>query len=79
MTVTSSRQMKSNIPVLASREKGRIDMSEVTYRRLDRVLRSLGFTCRTVTLEAPALVYRHKETGALLALPEFTAQLQKAS
>ena len=46
-------------------------MSEVTYSRLGRVLRSLGFSCRTVTLESPALVYRHEGTGAMLAFPVF--------
>lgn len=43
-------------------------MPEVTYGRLDQVLRSLGFSVRT--LAGPkAKVYEHKESGALIALP----------
>jgi hypothetical protein len=43
-------------------------MSDVTYARLDEVLRSLGFSAR-VTAEPKAKVYEHKETGALVAFP----------
>lgn len=45
-------------------------MSEVTYGRLDKVLRSLGFTCRTANLRTKALVYEHPQTGAMIILPE---------
>ncbi len=45
-------------------------MVEVTYGRLDEVLRSLGFTVR-LTKEPKAQLYEHKETGALLAFPIF--------
>jgi hypothetical protein len=43
-------------------------MSEVTYGRLDEVLRSLDFSVR-VTVDPKAKVYEHKKTGALVALP----------
>ena len=45
--------------------------TDVTYGQLDKVLRSLGFSCRLVTLEPPARVYEHKQTGARLMLPPF--------
>ena len=44
-------------------------MLEVTYRRLDEVLRSLGFSFHGV--EQQNRVYHHKETGALVVFPEF--------
>ncbi len=44
-------------------------MIKVTYGQLDKVLRALGFSCRTVTLETKALVYEHQETGAMITLP----------
>lgn len=44
----------------------------VTYGQLDRVLRSLGFTCREIKGEPPALRYEHKESGALISLPPFS-------
>lgn len=44
-------------------------MSEMTYGRIDELLRSLGFSVR-VTADPPAKVYEH-ETGALIALPVF--------
>jgi hypothetical protein len=44
--------------------------STVTYRQLDKVLRSLGFSCRLVTDEPPPTrVYEHPKTGALIMLP----------
>jgi hypothetical protein len=44
--------------------------SKVTYGQLDRVLRSLGFSCRVVTDDPPPTrVYQHKETGAMIMLP----------
>jgi hypothetical protein len=45
--------------------------TDVTYGQLDRALRSLDFSCRTVTLNVPARVYEHKESGALFTLPPF--------
>jgi hypothetical protein len=44
-------------------------MTEVTYGQLDKVLRALGFSCRTVTLQTEAQVYEHQETGAVIILP----------
>jgi hypothetical protein len=45
--------------------------TDVTYGQLDSVLRSFGFSCRTVTLNVPARVYEHKESGSLFTLPPF--------
>ena len=45
--------------------------SEVTYGQLDKVLRSLGFSCRVVQKEPVTRVYEHKKTGALLMMPPF--------
>lgn len=44
-------------------------MNEVTYGRLDKVLRVLGFSCRITTLRTKARVYEHSETGAMIVLP----------
>jgi hypothetical protein len=43
--------------------------TEVTYGQLDKVLRSLGFTCREVQKDPPARRYEHKESGALVTIP----------
>ena len=45
--------------------------TDVTYGQLDKVLRSLGFSCRLAKGEPPARVYEHKETGASFMLPLF--------
>jgi hypothetical protein len=45
--------------------------TDVTYGQLDRVLRSLGFSCRLATLNTPAHVYEDKESGARIILPPF--------
>jgi hypothetical protein len=45
--------------------------TDVTYGQLDKVLRSLGFSCRLATLETPARVYEDKESGARIILPPF--------
>jgi hypothetical protein len=45
--------------------------TDVTYGQLDRVLRSLGFSCRLVTKDPPARRYEHKQAGALITLPPF--------
>lgn len=42
---------------------------EITYGQLDRVLKSLGFTCRLLTDEPPANYYEHKSSGAYLLVP----------
>lgn len=45
--------------------------SEVTYGQLDRVLRSLGFSCRPSRKEPPGRIYQHPEVGATIALPAY--------
>jgi hypothetical protein len=45
--------------------------SKATYSQLDKVLRSLGFTCRLITDDPPARVYEHHEAGATIMLPAF--------
>ena len=44
-------------------------MNKVTYRTLDTVLRSLGFTCRVLRQEPAARWYEHSATGAVVSLP----------
>ena len=44
-------------------------MNEVTYGAVDKVLQSLGFTCRVLRQEPPARWYEHRETGAIVTLP----------
>lgn len=44
-------------------------MSEITYGRLDEVLRSLGFSSQIV--DGKSRLYSDKTTGALIALPVF--------
>jgi hypothetical protein len=46
-------------------------VAEVTYGRLDEVLRSLGFAVQSA--EDNAQVYRHEGTGALIVLPTLVA------
>jgi hypothetical protein len=45
--------------------------SDVTYGQLDKVLRSLRFTCRLSTEEPPARVYEHKQSGARFMFPPY--------
>ena len=45
--------------------------TEITYGQLDKVLRSLGFTCRPGSNDPPGRVYEHKSTGAIIMLPTF--------
>ncbi len=45
--------------------------TDVTYGQLDKVLRSLGFSCRLVKGKPPARHYEHKETGAFISVPPF--------
>ncbi len=42
--------------------------TEVTYGQLDKVLRSLGFSCWLSKTDPPARVYEH-ESGALFTTP----------
>jgi hypothetical protein len=46
-----------------------MNRTEITYGQLDKVLRSLGFSCRLVNKEPPARVYEHRATGASLIIP----------
>jgi hypothetical protein len=46
-----------------------MNRTEVTYGQLDRVLRSLGFSCRAVIKNVESRVYEHKQSGALIVLP----------
>jgi hypothetical protein len=48
-----------------------VKRTDVTYGQLDKVLRSLGFSCRVVKGKPPARHYEHKETGACITLPPF--------
>jgi hypothetical protein len=43
-------------------------MKKVTYARMDKVLSSLGFSMRVVTVDNKLRVYEHEDTGAFLAL-----------
>jgi hypothetical protein len=45
--------------------------TEVTYGQLDKVLRSLGFSCQLVEKDPPARRYLHKESGAFITMPPF--------
>lgn len=45
--------------------------TDVTYGQLNKVLRSLGFSCRLVTEDPPARVYEYERYGALFTLPLF--------
>ena len=44
--------------------------TDVTYGQLDKVLRSLGFSCRVSEKAPPTRVYEH-ESGALFTTPPF--------
>lgn len=45
--------------------------TDITYGQLDRVLKSLGFSCRLLTDDPPAKLYEHKASGAYLTVPPF--------
>jgi hypothetical protein len=45
--------------------------TEVTYGQLDKVLRSLGFSCRPAEHDPPGRIYEHKKSGAVIMLPAF--------
>jgi len=53
------------------RSEGKVTRTTVTYGKLDKVLRSLGFSCRLVKAKPPARHYEHKETGAFISVPPF--------
>ena len=44
---------------------------KVTYGQLDKVLRSLGFTCRTIDLHGPARIYEYEGSDAHIILPPY--------
>ena len=48
-----------------------MNRTDVTYGQLNRVLRSLGFSCRLVEKEPPTRLYEHKATGAYFTIPPF--------
>jgi hypothetical protein len=43
--------------------------TDVTYGQLDKVLRSLGFSCRPSSHDPPGRIYEHAKTGAVIMLP----------
>jgi hypothetical protein len=45
--------------------------TEITYGQLDKVLRSLGFTCRPGKQNPPGRIYEQKQTGAVVMLPAY--------
>jgi hypothetical protein len=45
--------------------------TDATYGQLDKVLRSLGFSCRVVNVKPPVRLYEHKETGAEVSMPPY--------
>jgi hypothetical protein len=45
--------------------------TDVTYGQLDKVLRSLGFSCRVVRDDPPARMYEHGASGASFIIPAF--------
>jgi hypothetical protein len=48
-----------------------MNRTDFTYGQLDKVLRSLGFTCRVVEGDPPERRYGHKATGAEVGMPPF--------
>lgn len=48
-----------------------MNRTEATYGQVDKLLRSLGFTCRVITKNAESRVYEHTPSGALIILPAF--------
>jgi len=45
--------------------------AKITYGQLDKVLHSLGFSCRVIEGDPPARRYEHQETGALVSVPPY--------
>ncbi len=50
--------------------------TDITYGKLDKVLRSLGFSCREVDKEPPVRAYEHKKSGAEIRIPAFPVEDQ---
>jgi hypothetical protein len=48
-----------------------VKRTEFTYGQLDKVLRSLGFSCRVLKGDPPGRLYEHPEAGAEIILPAF--------
>ena len=48
-----------------------MNRTAVTYGRLDKVLRSLGFSCQRVENEVESRRYEHPQSGAVILLPAF--------
>jgi hypothetical protein len=48
-----------------------VKRTDVNYGQLDRVLKSLGFSCRLLADEPPAKLYEHKASGAYFTIPPF--------
>jgi hypothetical protein len=46
-----------------------VKRTDVSYRQLDKVLRSLGFFYHPARQDPPGHVYEHKESGAIVMLP----------
>jgi hypothetical protein len=51
-----------------------VTRTEVTYGQLDKVLRSLGFSCRLVKGKPAARHYEHEATGAFITVPPLPAR-----
>lgn len=47
-----------------------MNRTDVTYGQLDKVLRSLGFSCHPAKQEPPGRIYEHK-SGAIILLPDY--------
>ena len=45
--------------------------TDVTYGQLNKVLHSLGFSCRLLKKKPPARVFEHQESWALIVMPPF--------
>jgi hypothetical protein len=45
--------------------------TSITFGQLDKVLRSLGFTCRPGNNDPPGHIYEHPAAGAMILLPAF--------
>jgi hypothetical protein len=48
-----------------------IPRTDVTYKQLDKVLRSLGFARCVFSKDGEGVRYEHKESGASITLPLF--------
>ena len=48
--------------------------ANVTYGQMDKVLRSLGFSCRPAKQEPPGWVYENLAAGAVIVLPAMSAE-----